>query len=100
MQVDPLDLTLDNLFDLDNVNSDKLIHHWASQGILPVILKQGVPNTADGYHGHDGIHQVGNAILEAFREYSLLHLPFSPANQDDEASKTAAHLLAYHGLIS
>jgi len=86
----------------DVINSDKLIRHWASRGILPVIRKQGIPDTADSKYNGDGddIYQVGNVILEAFREYSLLHLPSSPAKQGDEATKTAAHFLAYHGLIS
>ncbi|XP_066347685.1 disease resistance protein At4g27190-like [Miscanthus floridulus] len=86
----------------DVINSDKLIRHWASRGILPVIRKQGIPDTADSKYNGDGddIYQVGNVILEAFREYSLLHLPSSPAKQGDEATKTAAHFLAYHGLIA
>ncbi|XP_062227361.1 disease resistance protein RPV1-like [Phragmites australis] len=34
------------------------------------------------------------------REYSLLQLPFSPATNADEATKTAAHFLAYHRRIA
>jgi len=56
----------------------------------------------DGYHCKyygDDIYQLGNVILEAFREYSLLQLPFSPATKDDEATISAAHFLAYHRLV-
>jgi hypothetical protein len=55
----------------------------------------------DNYHGkyNDGnVYQVGNVILQ---EYSLLQLPFSSkAIKADDATKTAAHFLAYHGLIA
>ena len=56
----------------------------------------------DGYHCKyygDDIYQLGNVILEAFWEYSLLHLPFSPATKGDEATISAAHFLAYHSLV-
>ncbi|RLM74327.1 hypothetical protein C2845_PM15G07070 [Panicum miliaceum] len=78
----------------DVVTSDVLIRRWAAQGILPA-MKPSVQERMG-----DDIYQVGNIILEAFREYSLLQLPFSPATEDDDgAIKSAAHFLAYHSLV-
>ncbi|XP_039818560.1 uncharacterized protein LOC120681082 [Panicum virgatum] len=87
-----------------DVSSDVLIRQWAAQGILPVMKPsvQEKMGDTDGYHCQyygDDIYQLGNVILEAFREYSLLQLPFSPATKDDEATISAAHFLAYHSLV-
>ncbi|XP_039821357.1 uncharacterized protein LOC120683348 isoform X2 [Panicum virgatum] len=88
-----------------DVSSDVLIRQWAAQGILPVMkpsVQEKMGEDTDGYHCQyygDDIYQLGNVILEAFREYSLLQLPFSPATNDDEATISAAHFLAYHSLV-
>ena len=88
-----------------DVSSDVLIRQWAAQGILPVMkpsVQEKMGEDTDGYHCQyygDDIYQLGNVILEAFREYSLLQLPFSPATKDDEATISAAHFLAYHSLV-
>ncbi|XP_039818561.1 uncharacterized protein LOC120681083 [Panicum virgatum] len=88
-----------------DVSSDVLIRQWAAQGILPVMkpsVQERMGEDTDGYHCQyygDDIYQLGNDILEAFREYSLLQLPFSPATKDDEATISAAHFLAYHSLV-
>ena len=83
-----------------DVSSDVLIRQWAAQGILPVMkpsVQEKMGEDTDGYHCQyygDDIYQLGNVILEAFREYSLL-----PATKDDEATISAAHFLAYHSLV-
>jgi hypothetical protein len=89
-----------------DVSSDVLIRQWAAQGILPVIKpsvqERIMGEDTDGHHCQyygDDIYQVGNIILEAFREYSLLQLPFSPATEDDGAIISAACFLAYHSLV-
>ncbi|KAG2565905.1 uncharacterized protein LOC120681084 [Panicum virgatum] len=88
-----------------DVSSDVLIRQWAAQGILPVMkpsVQERMGEDTDRYHCQyygDDIYQLGNVILEAFREYSLLQLPFSPATKDDEATISAAHFLAYHSLV-
>ncbi|KAJ1270805.1 hypothetical protein BS78_06G079200 [Paspalum vaginatum] len=81
---------------LANINSDELIRQWAAQGILTV-------DQQERHHGkYNDMQQVGHVILEAFREYSLLQLPFSdPATiKADEATRSAAHFLACHGLVA
>ncbi|XP_062227360.1 uncharacterized protein LOC133925449 [Phragmites australis] len=90
-----------------DITSDELIRQWAAQGILLPVIKPSVKERAgevtDGYHGRyngNNIYQVGNVILEAFREYSLLQLPFLPATKADEPTDTAAHFLVYHGLVA
>jgi hypothetical protein len=88
------------------LTSDKyeLIWQWASHGILLATkgtVRERIGEVTDNYHGkyNDGnVYQVGNVILQ---EYSLLQLPFSSkAIKADDATKTAAHFLAYHGLIA
>ncbi|KAF8715453.1 hypothetical protein HU200_027104 [Digitaria exilis] len=90
----------------DVCSSENLIRRWAAQGILPVMNNPSVQgrmgDATDSYQSKyydDDIYQVGNVILEAFQEYSLLQLPFSPATKDNEATKSAAHFLAYHSLV-
>ncbi|XP_044953889.1 uncharacterized protein LOC123404039 [Hordeum vulgare subsp. vulgare] len=84
------------------VTSDELIHHWAAQGILPsmVAIKEEEQETTTISSKCSNMHQVGMVILEAFKKYSLLQLPFSPANDAYEATNTGAQFLAYHGLIA
>ncbi|CAD6341513.1 unnamed protein product [Miscanthus lutarioriparius] len=91
--------------------SDKheLIWQWASHGILlatkgAVRERIGEVTVTDSYHGKsndDSAYQVGSVIIETFREYSLLQLPFSSqVFEAGEADKTAAHFLSYHSLIA
>ncbi|OQU81462.1 uncharacterized protein LOC8072057 isoform X2 [Sorghum bicolor] len=88
---------------LTDITSDELIRQWAAHGILTADQAERTGDaTAISYPGkYNDIYQVGNVILEAFREYSLLELPFSPAMiEAEEATKSAAHFLAYHNLIA
>ncbi|KAF6987252.1 hypothetical protein CFC21_004911 [Triticum aestivum] len=83
------------------VTSDELIHHWATQGILPRMTsseEEKETNICSSKCAY--MHRVGRVILEAFEKYSLLQLPFSPANEAHEATNTAAQFLAYHALIA
>jgi hypothetical protein len=82
------------------ISDNELIRQWSAQG----ILASATGGSSDGNYSED-IYRVGNVILEAFREYSLLQqLPFSlsPATTEKakEATKSAAHFLAYHNLIA
>ncbi|CAL5067516.1 unnamed protein product [Urochloa decumbens] len=84
----------------NDITSDELIRQWAAQGLITVIQDRKEEVTSTSYHDkYSDIYQVGNAILEAFREYSLLQLPFSPTTKADEAIKSAAHFLACHNLV-
>ncbi|CAL5032341.1 unnamed protein product [Urochloa decumbens] len=84
----------------NDITSDELIRQWAAQGLITVIQDRKEEVTSTSYHDkYSDIYQVGNAILEAFREYSLLQLPFSPTAKADEAIKSAAHFLACHNLV-
>nr|CAB3484402.1 unnamed protein product [Digitaria exilis] len=91
----------------DVYSPENLIRRWAAQGILPIInnnlsVQERSGEATDSYHRKyygDDIYRVGNVILDAFQEYSLLQLPFSPASKDDEATKSAAHFLAYHNIV-
>ncbi|CAN6248449.1 unnamed protein product [Urochloa humidicola] len=86
---------------LTDITSDELIRQWAAQGIITVIQDRTGEVTSASYRGkYNDIHQVGNVILEAFREYSLLQLPFFPATKADEATKSAAHFLASNNLVA
>lgn len=85
-----------------NVTKEELIRHWAAQGFLtaskpPRAVQDNIHNV--GIRHHDDVYQVGNIILQTFLEYSLLKLPFAPATKVDEPTDTAAHFLAYHGLV-
>ncbi|RLM74906.1 uncharacterized protein C2845_PM15G07010 [Panicum miliaceum] len=83
------------------ITSDELIRQWAAQGLITVVRERKGEVTSASYHGkYSDIYQVGNVILEAFQEYSLLQVPCSPATTADEATKSAAHFLAYHSLIA
>ncbi|KAG0543696.1 hypothetical protein BDA96_02G211000 [Sorghum bicolor] len=94
----------------DDIISHKhdLICQWAAQGILPTINRSVQETTfevTNSYHrkikfNEDNVYQVGNAILEAFLEYSLLQLPFPYEAKADDPTKSAAHFLAYQGLIA
>ncbi|KAG2571397.1 hypothetical protein PVAP13_7KG013846 [Panicum virgatum] len=70
-----------------DVSSDVLIRQWAAQGILPVMkpsVQEKMGEDTDGYHCQyygDDIYQLGNVILEAFREYSLLLAAFFSCNE-------------------
>uniref|UniRef100_A0ACD5TY98 Uncharacterized protein n=1 Tax=Avena sativa TaxID=4498 RepID=A0ACD5TY98_AVESA len=79
------------------VTPDELIYQWAAQGILTRTSNEqtGTCSSKCSY-----VHRVGRVILEAFQKYSLLQLPFSPANDSNEATTTAAQFLAYHDLIA
>uniref|UniRef100_A0ACD5W840 Uncharacterized protein n=1 Tax=Avena sativa TaxID=4498 RepID=A0ACD5W840_AVESA len=79
------------------VTPDELIYQWAAQGILARTSNEetGTCSSKCSY-----VHRVGRVILEAFQKYSLLQLPFLPANDSDEATATAAQFLAYHDLIA
>uniref|UniRef100_A0A0D3HLU2 Uncharacterized protein n=1 Tax=Oryza barthii TaxID=65489 RepID=A0A0D3HLU2_9ORYZ len=87
------------------ITSDELIRQWAAQGFLATTscCKPRAVQAADirikGHHASD-IYQVGHAILQAFSEYSLLKLPFSPASEASKATETAAHFLIYHHLVA
>uniref|UniRef100_A0A0E0H081 Disease resistance protein At4g27190-like leucine-rich repeats domain-containing protein n=1 Tax=Oryza nivara TaxID=4536 RepID=A0A0E0H081_ORYNI len=85
-----------------NVTKEELIRHWAAQGFLtaskpPRAVQDNIHNV--GIRHHDDVYQVGNIILQTFLEYSLLKLPSAPATKVDEPTDTAAHFLAYHGLV-
>ncbi|KAF8783841.1 hypothetical protein HU200_000281 [Digitaria exilis] len=89
------------------ITSDELIHRWGAQGILPVInqsCQERMEQVTDSYDqekvNDDDIYQIGNVILQAFQEYSLLQLPFCPATKADAPTDTAAHFLVYSGLIA
>uniref|UniRef100_A0A0D9XS23 Disease resistance protein At4g27190-like leucine-rich repeats domain-containing protein n=1 Tax=Leersia perrieri TaxID=77586 RepID=A0A0D9XS23_9ORYZ len=97
--------------DENDITSDELIRQWAAQGFLTSATCSYKPRAAVQEHAHsskqeaqgqhaDDIFHVGNIILQAFSEYSLLKLPFSPATEDSEATQTAAHFLIYHDLIA
>uniref|UniRef100_A0ACD5TYX3 Uncharacterized protein n=1 Tax=Avena sativa TaxID=4498 RepID=A0ACD5TYX3_AVESA len=79
------------------VTPDELIYQWAAQGILARTSNEetGTCSSKCSY-----VHRVGSVIFEAFQKYSLLQLPFLPANDSDEATATAAQFLAYHALIA
>lgn len=87
------------------ITSEELIRQWAAQGFLATTsrCKPRAVQAADihikGHHAND-IYQVGHAILQAFSEYSLLKLPFSPASKASKATETAAHFLIYHHLVA
>ncbi|XP_052136228.1 uncharacterized protein LOC127754696 [Oryza glaberrima] len=87
------------------ITSEELIRQWAAQGFLATTsrCKPRAVQAADihikGHHAND-IYQVGHAILQAFSEYSLLKLPFSPASEASKATETAAHFLIYHHLVA
>ncbi|CAN6227955.1 unnamed protein product [Urochloa humidicola] len=86
---------------LIDITPDELIRQWAAQGIITVIQERTGEVTSASCRGeYNDIHKVGNVILEAFREYSLLHIPFSLATKTDEATKSAAHFLACYNLIA
>ncbi|KAF6987258.1 hypothetical protein CFC21_004916 [Triticum aestivum] len=78
------------------VTSDELIHQWAVQGILPHMALEKEETSTKCSH----MHQVGNLIIEAFQKYSLLQLPFSPADGAYDATNTGAQFLAYHGIVA
>jgi hypothetical protein len=81
------------------LTSDELIHQWAT--LLPrMTIKEEESNTITNSSKCSCMHRVGRVILEAFQEYSLLQLPFSPASEADEATNTGAQFFAYHGLIA
>ncbi|KQK08026.2 hypothetical protein BRADI_2g39440v3 [Brachypodium distachyon] len=85
------------------VTSDELIHQWAAQGILPRMPINGEEEETGNctYSSRCAyMHRVGRIILEAFQKYSLLRLPYSPANNADRATGTAAQFFSYHGLIT
>ncbi|KAG2571861.1 hypothetical protein PVAP13_7KG122306 [Panicum virgatum] len=83
------------------ITSDELIRQWAAQGLITVVRERTEEVTSASYHGkYSDIYQVGSVILEAFQEYSLLQVPCFPATKADEATKSAAHFLAYHSLIA
>ncbi|VAH12437.1 unnamed protein product [Triticum turgidum subsp. durum] len=83
------------------MTSDELIHQWAAQGILPhMVIKEEEEETSTISSKCSYVHQVGRVIHKAFQKYSLLQLPFSPANDANEATSTGAQFLAYHGLIA
>ncbi|CAL5032343.1 unnamed protein product [Urochloa decumbens] len=90
----------------DVKSSDNLIRQWTAQGILTVTksvqerMGEETGSYRSKYNDDDDTYRVGNVILEAFQEYSLLHLPLYPATKDDEAIKSAAHFLAYHRLVA
>uniref|UniRef100_A0A0E0KQ32 Disease resistance protein At4g27190-like leucine-rich repeats domain-containing protein n=1 Tax=Oryza punctata TaxID=4537 RepID=A0A0E0KQ32_ORYPU len=85
------------------VTKEELIRQWAAQGFLtaskPPIRAVQENIHSKGIKHHDDVYQVGNIILQTFQEYSLLKLPFAPATKADEPTDTAAHFLAYHGLV-
>ncbi|CAL5027718.1 unnamed protein product [Urochloa decumbens] len=86
---------------LTDITSDELIRQWAAQDIITVTQDRTREVTSTSYQDkYNDIYQVGNIILEAFREYSLLQLPFSLATKADEAIESAAHFLACHNLIA
>ncbi|CAN6234877.1 unnamed protein product [Urochloa humidicola] len=85
----------------NDITSDELIRQWAAQGLITVIQDRAEEVTSTSYHvKYSDIYQVGNVILEAFGEYSLLQLPFSPATKADQATESAAHFLACHNLVA
>uniref|UniRef100_A0ACD5TYQ7 Uncharacterized protein n=1 Tax=Avena sativa TaxID=4498 RepID=A0ACD5TYQ7_AVESA len=75
------------------VTSDELIHQWAT--LLPRMT-----STISISSKCSDMRRVGRVVLEAFEKYSLLQLPFSPANEAREATNTGAQFFAYHGLIA
>uniref|UniRef100_A0A0D9XS22 Disease resistance protein At4g27190-like leucine-rich repeats domain-containing protein n=1 Tax=Leersia perrieri TaxID=77586 RepID=A0A0D9XS22_9ORYZ len=83
------------------ITSYELIRQWAALGVLtskkPQKVQENIQNKGIKYHD---IYQIGKFILQAFQDYSLLKLPFSPATRADEATETAASFLAYHHLIA
>lgn len=86
---------------LADITSDELIRQWAIQGLITGVLERTKEVTeADSQGKYNYIYQVGNVILEAFREYSLVQLPFSPATKVVEATKSAAHFLACYNLVA
>jgi hypothetical protein len=89
---------------LPSITSDELIRQWSAQGILVIDTERMGETTGTSSSGekYSDIYQVGNVILEAFREYSLLELPFSPVTTeaDQNAPKSAAHFLACHKLLT
>ncbi|XBJ13754.1 hypothetical protein VPH35_005878 [Triticum aestivum] len=81
--------------------SDELIHQWAAQGILPCMaIKEEDEETSTINNKCSIMHRLGRVILEAFQKYSLLQLPFSPADEAYEATNSGAQFLPYHGLIA
>ncbi|RCV33435.1 hypothetical protein SETIT_7G083300v2 [Setaria italica] len=85
----------------DITSDEQLIRQWAIQGLITGVLERTTEVTAADCQGkYNNIYQVGNVILEAFREYSLLQLLFSPATKVDEATKSAAHFLACYNLVA
>jgi len=74
---------------LADITSDELIRQWSAQGILVIDTERTGETTGSSYDGkYSDIYQVGNLILEAFREYSLLEIPFSPVTTEaEEATK-------------
>uniref|UniRef100_J3LXG7 Rx N-terminal domain-containing protein n=1 Tax=Oryza brachyantha TaxID=4533 RepID=J3LXG7_ORYBR len=86
------------------VTKDELIRQWAAQGFLTTTSKPRALVQEDfhskGIRHHDDAYQIGNLIVQTFQEHSVLKLPFSPATEGEEATKTAARFLAYHGLVT
>uniref|UniRef100_A0ACD5ZKQ7 Uncharacterized protein n=1 Tax=Avena sativa TaxID=4498 RepID=A0ACD5ZKQ7_AVESA len=76
------------------VTSDELIHQWA------ILLPRMTSTISSNSSKCSDMRRVGRVILEAFEKYSLLQLPFSPANEAREATNTGAQFFAYHGLIA
>ncbi|TVU14688.1 hypothetical protein EJB05_38172, partial [Eragrostis curvula] len=89
-----------------DITSDEMICHWAAQGILPVINQSSQERKEQMTHNYHGkfndkdIYQIGNVIMHAFQEYSLLQLPLSSSTKGEKATMTAAHFLVYSGLIA
>ncbi|CAL5067514.1 unnamed protein product [Urochloa decumbens] len=80
----------------DALTADELIRQWAAQGIITSIQDRTGEVTSARYHSeYNTIYQVGNVILEAFQEYSLLQLPLSLASNNVDTMISAAHFLAH-----
>ncbi|CAM0958611.1 unnamed protein product [Alopecurus aequalis] len=77
---------------VEAITSDELIHQWAT--LLPCFTSTNTSSKCSY------MHQLGRVIIEAFQKYSLLQIPFYPANEAHEVTNTGAHFLAYHGLIA
>uniref|UniRef100_A0A0D9W4G9 NB-ARC domain-containing protein n=1 Tax=Leersia perrieri TaxID=77586 RepID=A0A0D9W4G9_9ORYZ len=82
------------------ITKDELIRHWDSQGFLTTTSKSREDQDNFSTSSIRRAYQVGNTILEAFQEYSLLKLPYYPATEAEEATKTATHFLLFHGLVT
>ncbi|VAH12431.1 unnamed protein product [Triticum turgidum subsp. durum] len=82
------------------ITSDELIHHWVAEGILPCMAIKEEEETSTVNSKCSNMHRLGRVIVEAFQKYSLLQLPFSPANDAYEATNTGTQFIAYHDLIA